>query len=99
MESSTMRKALEEMERLSQNRETRRLADYREQELNDILQREEDAREKGIEQGIEQEKRKIAIALYADGMSTESIAKIVRLSSEKVQEMIKSIDHISENRP
>ena len=33
MESTTMREAFEEIERLSQNEETRRLADFREQEI------------------------------------------------------------------
>ena len=92
MESTTMREAFEEIERLTQNRETRRLADFREQEILDILQREEDAREKGIEQGIEKAKREMVITLYTNGMSKENIAKNAGLPFENVVEIIKSIE-------
>ena len=84
MESTTMKEAFEEIDRLSQNDATRRLADFREQELMDILQREEDA--------VEDAKREIVIEMYTDGMSAENIAKYVRLSIEKVTEIIKSIE-------
>ncbi|QUW23115.1 hypothetical protein JSQ81_05985 [Sporosarcina sp. Marseille-Q4063] len=88
MESPTMREAFEEIDRLSRNPETRRLADFREQELKDILQREEDARKKGIEQ----EKREMVNSMYTDGMSMEYIAKYARITSEKVMDIIKSIE-------
>ncbi|WP_246231699.1 Rpn family recombination-promoting nuclease/putative transposase [Sporosarcina jiandibaonis] len=88
MESPTMREAFEEIDRLSQNPETRRLADFREQELKDILQREADARE----EGVEHEKKQTVISLYHYGMSMEDIAKNVRISSEKVMDIIKSIE-------
>ena len=84
MESTTMREAFEEIDRLSQNKETRRLADFREQELMDILQREEDARE--------DTKREIVIEMYTDGMSAENIVKYVKLPIENVLEIIKSIE-------
>ena len=47
MESPTMKEAYEEIERLSQDPKTKRLAEYRERELKDIRQREFDAREDG----------------------------------------------------
>ena len=93
MESTTMKEAFEEIERLSQNPETRRIADFREQELLDMLQREEDARKDGIELGIEREKRETVISLYTDGMSAEKIAKHVRLPPENVMDIINSIEH------
>ena len=89
LESSTMKNAFEAIDRLSQNPETRRLADFREQELRDILQREEDEKEKGIEQ----EKRETVISLHSNGMSVENIAKNVRLSTDRVLKIIKSIEH------
>ena len=92
MESPTMKEAFEEVERLRQNPATRRLADFREQELMDILQREEDARVDGIEQGIMKEKREMVISLYNYGMSEKDIAKNVRISSQKVMNIIKSIE-------
>ena len=51
MERPWVKEAFEEIERLSQNPETRRIADFREQELLDMLQREEDARKDGMENG------------------------------------------------
>lgn len=100
MESTTMREAFEEIERLSQNKETRRLADFREQELMDILQREEDAREdgvelgieRGIEQGRERTIREMVIRLYTNGMSKESVAKNAGIPFEKVTEIINSTE-------
>jgi len=93
MESTTMREAFEEIERLSRNPETRRLADFREQELMDIMQREEDAREYGVELGIEKTIREMVIRLYTYGMSKENVAKIAEIPVEKVTEIIKSIEH------
>ncbi|WP_232843445.1 Rpn family recombination-promoting nuclease/putative transposase [Sporosarcina beigongshangi] len=88
MESPTMKEAFEEIERLSQNPETRRFAAFREQELKDILEREEEARE----QGMEQEKQETVIRMYSDGMSVESITKYVNLSRDKVIEIIKLME-------
>jgi len=82
MESTTMREAFEEIERLSQNLETRRLADFQEQELMDIMQREEDARE--------QVKKEVVIRLYTNGIPTEEIVKYIGLPFEKVREIIRS---------
>ena len=84
MESPTMKEAFEEIERLSQNPATRRLADFREQELMDILQREEDARVDGIEQG----KRDIVIRMHKKGMAQVDIALFTGLSMEKIDEII-----------
>ena len=84
MESPTMREAFEEIERLSQNPETRRLADFREQELMDILQREEDAREKEIEQG----KRDIVFRMHTKGVAQVDIALFTGLAMEKTEEII-----------
>ena len=88
MESPTMREAFEEIDRLSQNPETRRLADFREQELMDILQREEDALEKGIEQGIEQGKREIVVRMHNKGVPKVDIAILAGLPMEKIEEII-----------
>ena len=83
VERPWVKEAFEEIERLNQNPETRRIADFKEQELLDMLQREEDARKDGIELGIEQGReranRETVISLYTNGMTTENIAKNVRL--------------------
>ena len=73
MESSTLKEALSEIERLSQNPETIRMAIAREIHLKDQLQREEDAklegreegREEGKEEGREQRNREIILNMHA----------------------------------
>jgi len=89
MESTTMREAFEEIERLSRNPETRRLADFREQELMDIMQREEDARE----EGRDETKKEVVISMYTGGISEEDIAKFVKLSIEDVRTITRTIEH------
>lgn len=87
MESTLMREAYEEIERLSQNPETKRLAEYRERELKDIQQREYDARE----DGKEKEKKEVVIKMYGEDLPTELISKITGLTFEEISEIIKSI--------
>lgn len=99
-----MKEAYEEIERLSQNPETRRLAEYRARELKDIRQRELDAREDGIEQGIEQgielgleqgielEKREIVLRMYGKNFSMEDIVQVTGVPLEKINEIINSIE-------
>ena len=85
-----MKEAFEEIERLSQNPATRRLADFREQELMDILQREADAFEKGVAQGKEIVRE--IIRLKADGITPENIAEYVKFPIEKVLDIIKALE-------
>ena len=55
MESPTMKEAFEEIQRLSYDPETRRIADYRSHQLRGQFQREYDARKEGVEEGLEKE--------------------------------------------
>ena len=87
MESSTMKEAYEEIERLSQNPETQRLAEFRERELKDINQRLYDAKE----DGIEQEKREIVIKMLEKDYSSEDITEITGVPLGKVNEIINSM--------
>lgn len=87
MESSTMKEAYEEIERLSQDPKTKRLAEYRERELKDIRQREFDARE----DGIEHEKRETVIKMHGKDFSLDDITQITGVSLEKIDEIIQSI--------
>lgn len=54
VESSTLKEALSQIERLSQNPETVKMAISREIHLKDQLQREEDAEFRGIKKGREE---------------------------------------------
>ncbi|QUW23114.1 hypothetical protein JSQ81_05980 [Sporosarcina sp. Marseille-Q4063] len=88
MESPTTKEAFEEIERLSQNPETRRLADFRKQELIDILQRFED----GVAQGRKKLKRDVVFRMNAAGIAPEKVAEYVGLPTDYVSEIIKSIE-------
>jgi ribosomal protein L22 len=48
----------------------------------------EDAREDGLEKGVEKEKVEVIRVARHDGMSIESIARIVRLSPQKVRSIL-----------
>lgn len=91
MESPMMKEAYEEIERLSQNPETQRLAEFRERELKDIRQRLYDAREDGIEQGIERVNRETVIRMYEKDFTMEDIIQISGIPLEKINEIINSI--------
>ena len=87
MESSIMEEAYKEIKRLSQNPETQRLAEFRERELKDIMQREYDAREDGVEQG----KKDIVLNMIRKDFSPEQIKDITGVSLDKIKRIIASI--------
>ncbi|KAA0964844.1 Rpn family recombination-promoting nuclease/putative transposase [Sporosarcina sp. ANT_H38] len=95
VESSTLKEALSQIERLSQNPETRRMAISREIHLKDQLQREEDAESRGVEQGKEVganlRDREIVLNMYAENLPAESIAQLTKIPLEKVKGIIESI--------
>lgn len=96
MDSSTLREALSEIERLSQNPETVRMAISREIHLKDQLQREEDAEFRGIEKGIEKgidegkhlQSQEIILNMHAENVPAETIAKLTKIPIEKVRRII-----------
>ena len=94
MERSTLKEALSQIERLSQNPATVRMAIAREIQLKDQLQREEDAKfegmEKGREEGAHLRDREIILNMHAENVSAESIAKLTKIPFEKVQAIIES---------
>jgi len=101
--SSTLKEALTQIERLSQDPETRRMAISREIQLKDQLQREEDAEFRGIEKGIEKGKvvgreegahlrdRVIVLNMYAEDLPAESIAQLTKIPLGEVKGIIESI--------
>ena len=103
VESSTLKEALSQIERLSQDPETRRMAISREIQLKDQLQREEDAEFRGIEKGIEKGKvmgreegahlrnRVIVLNMYAENLSAETIAQLTKIPLGDVKGIIESI--------
>ncbi|MFJ7934397.1 Rpn family recombination-promoting nuclease/putative transposase [Sporosarcina sp. NPDC096371] len=99
MESSTLKEALSQIERLSQNPETIRMAIAREIHLKDQLQREEDAEFRGIEkgrvegkvEGREEGKKEIILNMHAANVPAESIAQFTQTPLEKVTGIINSV--------
>jgi len=95
VESSTLKEALSQIERLSQNPETRRMAISREIQLKDQLQREEDAEFRGIEKGIEKgahlRDREIVLNMYAENLPAETIALLTKIPLGEVKGIIESI--------
>ena len=90
MESSTLKEALSQIERLSQDPATVRMAIAREIQLKDQLQREEDAKFEGIEEGARLRDREIILNMHAENVSAEAIAKLTKIPFEKVQAIIES---------
>ena len=101
VESSTLKEALSEIERLSQSPETVRMAISREIHLKDQLQQEEDAKfrgiekeiEKGISEGKQLQSQEIILNMHAENLSAESIAKLTKIPIEKVMRIIELNGH------
>lgn len=108
MESTTMKEAFAEIERLSQNPETRRLADYWSHELRGRLQIEADAKEEGLkrghqegleqgleqglERGLEKAKKEMVIRMYRKSLSLEDIVSFTDIPLKAVKEIIESMN-------
>jgi len=94
MESSTLKEALSQIERLSQNPETVKMAISREIHLKDQLQREEEAEFRGMEMGREEgahsRDREIILNMHGENMSAESIAQLTKIPLGKVKGIIES---------
>lgn len=90
MESPTMKEAFEEIQRLSQDPQTRARAISREIHLRDQLQREEDAKIDGMEQGIAKREREIVLKMHTKQVPSEIISDLTGIPLEQVKKIIKS---------
>ena len=98
MESSVMKDAWDEIERLSQDPKTVEIALSREFFLRDQLQREEDAlnkghkigKEEGKREGREEAKVEIILSLYTSGVSVQKIAEATGFSVKNVERVIEN---------
>ncbi|MFJ5770743.1 Rpn family recombination-promoting nuclease/putative transposase [Psychrobacillus sp. NPDC093180] len=92
MESPIFKEALEEIERLSQDPETRAIAISHEIHLRDQIQREEDAREDGMEKGIEKgkkvEREVIILGMISKGFSAEEISNTTSVPLKEIKEIL-----------
>jgi len=94
VESSMLKEALSQIERLSQNPETVKMAISSEIHLKDQLQREEEAelrgKEMGREEGAHSRDREIILNMHGENISVESIAQLTKIPLGKVKEIIES---------
>ncbi|WP_438317122.1 hypothetical protein [Sporosarcina sp. FA9] len=86
MESSTMQEALKEIQRLSEDPETRKAAIAREIHMKDQLQRELEAKMEGTQEG----KAEIILNMYHNQYSVEAIAAITNVPIADVSRIVKS---------
>ena len=86
LESTALKDALAEIERLSQDPKTVRLAIAREIHLKDQLQREEDAELRGREL----RDREIILSMHAANVPAVSIAQLIQVPLEKVRGIIET---------
>jgi len=94
VESSTLKEALSQIERLSQNPETVKMAISREIHLKDQLQREEEAelrgKDVGREEGAHSREREIILNMHEENISAKSIAQLTKIPLGKVKGIIES---------
>lgn len=98
MESPTMKEAFEEIQRLSDDPETRRIAEYRDSQLRGQLQREYDARKegmeegvrKGVEKGIVKRDKEIVLNMHAKQTPAAMIAELTGIRLDDVLSIIKT---------
>jgi len=94
VESSTLKEALSQIERLSQNPETIKMAISREIHLKDQLQREEEAelrgKDVGREEGAHSREREIILNMHEENISAKSIAQLTKIPLGKVKGIIES---------
>ena len=97
VDSSMLKEALSEIERLSQDPATVGMAISREIHLRDQLQREEDAelkgRKEGKEEGAHSREREIILNMYEESVPAELIAQLTKIPLEKVKGIIQTITH------
>ena len=80
MESPTMKEAFEEIQRLSEDPATRRIAEYRDAQLRGQQQREID-REKA---GMAKRDREIVLNMHSQQIAAETIAKLTGIGLDTV---------------
>lgn len=98
MESTTMKEAYDEIQRLSDDKETRKAAIAREIHLRDQVQREYDAKEEGEKKGKAEGKAdgkiegiaEVALNMHKKQFSIETIAAATNLSVDDVLDIVKS---------
>ena len=88
-ENEDINEALEQLRRLSSNKQLREIIEREEQIERDRRAELQFAIEEGLEQGREQEKRNIINIYLEKGMKIEEISKLLELSKEEIEKILK----------
>ena len=90
MSNEEVRKAKDKLYKLSQSKKDRELYFLREKSIRDEISALSKAKEEGIEQGIQQNKKEIVLNLYKLGLTIEQISVGVCLSIDEVKNILDS---------
>ena len=90
MNNQEVNDAVSKLRDYNDDERARELAFKRERAITDYNHRFEKGVEKGIEKGIAQEKIKNILASYNEGIKTNLIARIFKMSVAEVEEIINS---------
>ena len=90
MSNEAVRKAKDKLYKLSQSKKDRELYFLREKSIRDEISALSKAKEEGIEQGIQQNKKEIVLNLYKLGLTIEHISAGVCLSIDEVKNILDS---------
>ena len=88
MSNEAVRKAKDKLYKLSQSKEDRELYFLREKSIRDEISALSKAKEEGIEQGIQQNKKEIVLNLYKLGLTIEQISVGVCSSIDEVKNIL-----------
>ncbi len=86
-----MKVAAKRLWNISQDEEMRDLLEVREKQIRDHISSVEYAREEGREEGIQKEKKKVALKLLQGGMDFKTIKETTELSEEEIKVIEKEL--------
>ena len=90
-DNKQIKEAMEELEKISQDKELRRIAQLREKairdEQNGLRHAREEGIKEGIKEGIEQQKMEIAKEMKKQKYNNEEIQKITKLTIEQIEKL------------
>lgn len=84
LENKEIKKAMNELQEMSEDEELRRLAELKEKAIRDEENGLRHAREEGIKEGIKQDKKEIAKKMKEEGFPIETIIKIIGIAKEEI---------------
>ena len=87
IENEYIQKAEDEFEYLTGDEAEKRLAELREKAIRDEAAALKGATQKGIEQGIEQEKLEVAKKMLAKGIDINTIIEVTELTKEEIEKI------------